>query len=171
MPRTRNESEKPPRQSSPIPPIEPTTDVLGEDRALFDVDPMNVAADLRNQVQLMLKYSEMLADAKKAVGEREAKLELVESELMLNLRRNPEAYGLPSTTVDAIKAGVIANELYQKAVKRLIVAKHRVDLLQGIVNTINHHRKACVEGNLHLMQMGYLATPRMPDQLGKGRKR
>lgn len=91
---------------------------------------------------LVRKYSELTADARHEYMIAEQMLEYTEASVRLDVRRNPDQYGLEEQPkVDDVKAAVIADQRYQEAQTAVNKAKHDLDYLQAAVNTLEHRRK------------------------------
>lgn len=133
---------------------------------LTDVDPDRLEEHWVEQPRLMGKYSEQAADARLALGEAKSDLELAEAELFLKVKADPAKYDLDKPTEAMVKAKIVTFKRYQEAAKAVRDAQHRVHLLDGIVNTIEH-RKRTLEGLVDLHGQGYFAAPRAKSAGGR----
>lgn len=118
-----------------------------------------------------LEYSIMLADARDSHLEREAALEVAEAVAELDIRERPKKYGMKLPIREgAIKTQIVLHPKVIKAKRLLNKAKHRVNLLDGVVKALDH-RKRALEKLVDLHGQGYFSAPRMPkDEFGKGGK-
>jgi hypothetical protein len=115
-----------------------------------------------NQPRLYRKYASLLADAKREHDEAKAAKELTEADISQSVRTHPSKYGIEKVTEGAVENSVKLNLQYRNAVQVVIEAKHRVDLLGGIVETLDH-RKASLEALVKLRLSDYYAEPRAPE--------
>jgi hypothetical protein len=100
----------------------------------FQIDLNNLEQEWVDQPLLRKEYGEQLADAIRDAKEAEAELEVVESELKLEVRKNPEAYGFEKKpTVDEVKAVIPTLKRYKKAIASHIDKIHTKDIKQAAV--------------------------------------
>lgn len=137
----------------------PTAD---DERSYFDIDRMDLVSELDGQTRLYGEHAMRLADAKKAHAEAEAERKVTWAEVAMRVRTDPGAFGLkdkPSN--DAVEEAAQLQDEYRQAVKAEIRAKHKVDVLQAAVSTIEH-RKRVMEMQLELLVREFWAMPKMP---------
>ena len=125
-----------------------------------DIDLSRLEEEWVRQPKLFGKYSAKLADAKKDLSEAKATEEVVEAEIKRRIRRNPQKYGVNKVTEPAIKEAMILHPNYQSAVAAVTEAKHAVDVLEGLVNTLEH-RKRTLENLVTLHGQNYFSKPRL----------
>lgn len=108
-----------------------------------------------------LKYAHLAADARRDVDERKAQLDVIESELGAEMRKDPETHlGIEKVTEAAIKAAIPIHERYKKGLARLQAARHASDLAHAVVSALEMKKKS-LEGLIQLHGMGYFASPKM----------
>lgn len=112
------------------------------------------------------KYAKKLADAKHSVEVFKANLALVEAELADAIRRIPKEFGVTKTTKDAVDACVIQQREYKEALEELNNAKHKADVYDAAVKSLDHRKKA-LENLVFLHGQNYFASPRSS---GEGRE-
>lgn len=132
----------------------------------FAVDEDNLLEYLREQPELMYRYSRRLGDAKKDLEEAKGELKVTEAEVKKDIRTNPERYGLKRATDKAVEDEVFLHHAYQDAVTNYNRAKHRVDVLYAAVSALEH-RKSALEQMVKLHGQQYFATPRLPDTMSE----
>lgn len=130
-------------------------------KSFTDIDLGNLEQEWVRQPKLYGRYSAKLADAKKDLSEAKAAEEVAEADVKRRIRRNPSKYGINKITEPAVKEAMILHPLYQKAVTAVNEAKHAVDVLEGLVNTLDH-RKRTLENLVSLFGMNYFARPQSP---------
>jgi hypothetical protein len=115
------------------------------------------------QPRLYHKYARKLANAKQTLEECKARLELVKAELGREIRLNPLGFGLEKITEAVVANTIIIQQGYKDAQEEYIAGKHRVDVVQAVVTTLDH-RKRALEGLVTLHGQDYFSTPRAKDQ-------
>lgn len=126
---------------------------------LGHIDRSRLDEEWVKQPDLVDEYVRLLPDAKLKVNTLEAKLKLVEAELRHEIRSDLVTFGLRGKpTKDEIDAAVVMHDRYKEAVRRLNQAKHRVDVINAALKTLDN-RKAALEDLVKLFGMGYFAKP------------
>ena len=92
-------------------------------------------------------------------------VELAENGLALDIRSNPDKYGLTKTTEGAIMATVKTQREYLDAVTEHVDARHELSLLEAAV-TAMEQRKRMIEVLITLHGQQYFAGPSAPRNLG-----
>lgn len=128
------------------------------DAEFFELDRNNLDIEWEKQPKLYHRFAYKLANARQTLEEAKARMELVEASLGLDMRNNPEKYDLPKTADKTIEAAVLVHPKYQRAKKGWIEAKHRVDLLDAAVKTLDHRKKA-LENEVSLFLADYFSRP------------
>lgn len=143
-------------------------DAENEDYNEFlDIDLLNLEVECQHQPKRFKKWSDILADAKRDHSQADADLDLVKAELDLEIRDDPNRYGLGKVTASAMAAAIKTRlptmKRYKRALRRLINAKHRVDVLEGTVKALDDRKKQLG----HLVQLHgqqYFAAPLVKDE-------
>lgn len=103
-----------------------------------------------------------LADAKLELASAKSVLEIVEAELFLDIKQNPEKYALAKVPSDGMaKVVVLVQKRYKKATRRVNQKKHEVDVLEADVNGYEHMKRA-LENLVTLHGQDYFSRPRVP---------
>lgn len=139
-----------------------------EDYDFIHIDEMNLDREWINHPGLYFKWARKLADARMEADELKARIEVVAAELDKDIRESPSLYEVEKVTEAAVKSAVIAQETYQKAVRRFGKAKHKVDIYQAAVNTLDH-RKRALENLVDLHSQNYFSSPRAKQEIDKDR--
>ena len=135
---------------------------------LFDIDRNRLDEEWFNQPKLYAETSDKLADARRDLNQREAEFDLISSELDIQIRDDPSHFGIPKMSEGAIKNCIVAQDKYQKAQKKVRIAKHRVDVLAGYCKALDHRKKA-LENAVELFLADYFSTPRAKSSDSKER--
>ena len=123
------------------------------------IDPHNLDEEWVGQPKMYYQYAAELADAKQDLGEAKSDMEVVRAELDLKIRRDPDAYDIPKVTESIISSTIATQKEYQEAQDQVIVSKHRVDILEAAVSSLDHRKTALVKlVDLHLSS--YYSSPR-----------
>jgi hypothetical protein len=131
-----------------------------------NIDLGSLEVEWLRQPRLYGKYSAKLADAKKDLSEAKAAEEVTEAEVKRRIRRNPQKYGMNKITEPAVKETMVLHPLYQRAVAAVNSAKHVVDVLEGLINTLEH-RKRTLENLVTLHGQNYFSKPKSPKGYGR----
>ncbi len=135
-----------------------------ETLALFDVDKNHLVEEFTVHPKRYGTCAHRLAEARKDVGEADAALAVVKAELTLRFRKDPERYGFPKATDSVVDAYVISHSRFRTAQAAVLAAKHKMNLLQAAVNTLEQ-RKACIEALLKLLLGEFWAMPKLPNEI------
>ena len=133
----------------------------------IDEDALDV--ELLEQPSLMARYSYKLAEAKRDRDIAKEKLELIKAEINLDIRDNPNKYNLEKATDNAVNAAILMEADYKDAQVDVHQAQFEVDVLQGVINAIDH-RKSALEQLVKLLGQDYFAPPVVPHDLSQLRK-
>jgi hypothetical protein len=127
----------------------------------FEIDSGNLEQEWIEQPLLRKEYGEQLADSKRNYSHAKAAFELTESEVLLDIRRDPEKFGFETKPTEATaSAAVVADKRYQKAYGKMIDAKHEQDLLEAAVSAAEH-KKYALQDLVHLHLSEFHAKPRI----------
>lgn len=128
------------------------------------IDPDALDVEWLEQAQTFMRWSEKLADARARVDRAKDKLKVVRAEVFLDVRANPNKYGLEKVTDKASDAVVESNEDVKAAASELIAFKHESDILDGAVKSFDQ-RKTSLENLVKLQGQNYFAGPSEPRDL------
>lgn len=143
--------------------------------SFFELDKNRLDMEWARQPGLYHEYALILADARKEHEQAKADKELVEAEQSKKIRENPESFGLERVTEAGLEKAVGLTREYRAVVKRVIDAKHAVDVAEAVVWTLEHRKKA-LENLVTLRMADYYSEPRGPkgvsrDQLDSAKRR
>lgn len=136
-----------------------TDDFDLEDVSFFDIDEMRLDKEWVNQPRRYHKVAVALEEARGELDRRKAALDVESAEAQMDLRNNPNEYGLAKVTDKAVEAAYVTTKRYKKALEKLHEAKRKVGLLQAAVTTMEH-RKRALEKLVDLRLADYFSEPR-----------
>lgn len=133
---------------------------MSEDyESLVDLDESALDREWLRQPKLYMTFALQLAQAKLEHVTAKANLDVVRAEMELKVRDTPTDYDINKVTEAVISAVVETQPKVKRAVHELNIARHRVDVLEAIVNTLEH-RKRTLENLVTLHGQNYFSTPR-----------
>ncbi len=142
----------------------------------FDYDAdLNINEDALDvewleQPRLFLKYSQLLADARRTQDQLKERDEVLRAEIATGVRANPTEYGIDKVTVDAVNNAVAQDSRVNQSAQALREAAYEVDMFKAAVSAFEH-RKAALENLVRLAGQNYFATPAVPRNLHEERER
>ena len=128
------------------------------------IDETALDVEWLQQSHLMYKYAKYQADTKKAVDEAKEMLDFIRAKLEMDIRANPENYGLSKVTESAIASSILLQPEYQEASKKYIEAKYENDVAAAAVRAIDQ-KKTALENLVKLLSVSYFAGPSAPRDL------
>lgn len=130
------------------------------------IDPDSLDVEWLEQPRLMIRYSRVLADAKRTYEETKQRLDVIKAEVDKDVRTSPSKYGLEKTTESSIQGAILLAERVQTGQAELTEALYDVNMAQGAVYAINA-RKDALENLVRLHGQQYFAGPQIPRDLSK----
>lgn len=129
----------------------------------FQVDESALDREWVAQPARYFRYAELLAAAKLEHARLENELKVAEAEVSVDIRNNPDAYGIKPYR-DSVKEGdveirVKLHKRVQAAVKAVNQAQHEIDVLNAACRALDH-KKAALENLVSLHGQNYFSTPR-----------
>jgi hypothetical protein len=119
---------------------------------IFEIDINLLEVECSQQPKLYFKYAELLAKAEKRLDESERKLKAIDAQIDFDIRKKEKL------TEANVKSKIILNKIHQKQEKIIGIRQHKVRLLKGIVNSLEH-RKSMIGKEVDLHGQKYYATP------------
>ena len=132
------------------------------------IDETALDVEWLRQPELMLKYTRHAAECELEMGKAKENLEFVKSELDLDIRSDPEEFGLVKITEGAVASAIHQNDSYQEAHKQLLTAKFEHGVASGAVKSMDQRCKA-IENLVRLHGQSYFAGPSVPRDLSRSR--
>jgi len=128
------------------------------DPDFLKIDELRLDKECLRQPELYFQFAEELADAKRDLDEAQTDLKVIEAELALDIRKDPESYKLDKVTEASVAAAIPLQKEYKD--QQVIVRKkrHRVDVLTGAIVALEHKKRSLtLLVNLH--GQNYFADP------------
>ena len=94
------------------------------------------------QPELFMEWGEKMATAQAEVDNLSSRLDLVKAQLEIEIRQNPEAYGLEKTTEKVIAAALVQQPDYRACEKRLNEARKELHYAKAAVTGLEHRKRA-----------------------------
>jgi hypothetical protein len=138
------------------------SDELNENE--LDIDRTRLEDEWLRQPKLFLRYSRLLADAKERVDRLQGMIDVAEGELFMRVAEDADK--LPKATDSMIKQAVAIKLAKNPLVKKLQLAKHKVNLLQAFVSALDQKKRA-LESLVTLHGQGYFSDPKATSDAGR----
>ena len=125
----------------------------------LDIDPLRLDEEWLGQAPMFHHFANLAADAEAEVDAAKAKLKITAATLEMEIRQQPEAFGLAKSTESAIAACVLTLPPYKIATETYNRALHkaaRADATVGALET----RKRALEKLVELLKQDYFSAPR-----------
>lgn len=132
-------------------------------QAIIEIDEFNLDKECIRFPSDYLYYSNHQADLRRDLEEVKNQLEVVSADLSKKVRQDPSVYGLEKLTESAVSDIVTRDPKYKEAQKKLIDAKHELDLCGAVVGALDAKKK-CLEMLVSLHGMGYFSNVKMNRQ-------
>ena len=131
-----------------------------------EIDPENLDREWVRQASLFGRYCELLADAHRQLDLKKEKLVMVDAKLGLEIRTNPNKYGLDKVTEAGVNSILVLQEEHKELEKELIDLRYDVEVLTGAVRSLDQ-KKSALENLVRLHGQNYFAGPEVPHNLKK----
>jgi len=133
----------------------------GADSAsLFEIDLTRLEEEWMHHATIFFDWASRLTDARIELDEQKRLADVIAAEKDRDIRANPADYNLPDkTTENMIKAAISTDVDIQESQKAIQRQKHRVDILQDVVNALDRKKRG-LEKEVDLHGQKYFATPR-----------
>lgn len=128
------------------------------DFEMFDLELDSLDKYWLEQPKLVASFGKRLANARNAYERAKVKQEVIQAEAEMEIASSPEDFGIEKATVSAINSAIIRHPKVKAAVRKTLKRKHNVDILQTVLNALEH-RKRALEGLVDLHGQSYFAVP------------
>lgn len=133
-----------------------------DDDFSFDVDRNRLDDEWVKQPSNVKEASDRLAEAKRDLALSKRKLEVLEAEVALEIRENPEKFGLTKVTEKSVESAVISDSRIEKAKQEGIRLDYEYDIYKGFCLSLEHKKKA-LEDLVFLWSREFYSTPKAPE--------
>ena len=128
------------------------------------IDETALDLEWLGQAQLMLKYTEASASARREVDRLKELLNVKRAELDNTIRSHPDSYNIDKITETVISNTIIMQSSYKSLQTLLIDAQYEWQMMQGAVSAVEQ-RKQALENMSRLLGLQYFAGPKAPRDL------
>lgn len=135
----------------------------------FVVDKERLDEEWVGQADFYHFWALELANARLELEQEKARFDLTRAELDRDIRSDPEDFDVEKITEKAIENAILLQPQYQKALRKVTAAKHKVDVTQAAVGALDHKKKA-LENLVYLHGQNYFSTPQAKGDSGKKMK-
>jgi hypothetical protein len=131
-------------------------------KADIGINPDNILEEAVRHPRVAFHYSERLADLAKELRDAQSNLDVVKSELILDMRRNPTKFDLGDKPTDkSVEAASLSHPDYDKALLQVSQLERDVATAKNFVSALVDKRRS-LELVVELMKINYHAeTPIM----------
>ncbi|MDR2170706.1 MAG: hypothetical protein LBP59_11235 [Planctomycetaceae bacterium] len=128
------------------------------DAAHFEIDSDNLAEEWVNHPQRVYNYTAKAANARMRYEEAKRQEEVLRADTSLEIRKNPESYGLTKVTEGLIEAALLADDAVKAAAQHVIRCKYDLDIVTAAINALESKKKG-LECLVQLHVTAYYAAP------------
>lgn len=128
------------------------------------IDETALDVEWLQQSNLMYKYAKYQAETKKAMDEAKERLDFIKAKVEMDIRANPENYGLSKVTESAVASTILLQPGYLEASKKYVEARYENDIAVAAVRAIDQ-KKTALENLVKLLSVSYFAGPSAPRDL------
>ena len=125
------------------------------------IDEFKLDEEWIGQPKLYHTWARQKADAILDLDLAKAQLDIIKSGLDKHIRENKQDY--PKITEKIVENTILGSIEYQKAVKKIAEAKHKLNIIDAAVVAIEH-RKVALTKLVDLHGQSYFAEPRASEQ-------
>jgi len=130
------------------------------DRSIVKIDEEDLVKECLHHPSNVSDVAIALADAVRDRDSKKMELEVLEAELDLEIRKNPDKFNLPKVTESTVRSALVSQGVYQGVKEELLEANHTVDVLKGLSQALMDKRKS-LENLVQLHGMDYFSSPNL----------
>lgn len=131
-----------------------------DDSEFLNYSEHELDKEWQEQPHTFHKYAVILAAARLDHGHAKQAFDLAHAEISRGVRGSPERYGVDKVTEDSIKAAIIVQAEYQRALRLLNEAKYDVDIAEAAVDALQQ-KKSALENAVVLWSRDYFSAPKL----------
>ncbi len=128
----------------------------------LQIDRHRLDDECVEQPRLYFHYAAELDNARHELDRAKAMLELVDAELDLAIRSDPESFGLTKITESSLRSMIVVQVKHVKAQEKILRAKDNVNILGTAVSALDQKKKS-IEGLIQLQLANYFSSPKVPE--------
>lgn len=130
---------------------------------MLEIDELQLDKECVSLPSLILKAGQDVADYRHEVDSCKTALDVIQSELSLEIRKDPEQFGLEKTTEATITSVITIHPKITMAQKNLAIAKHDLDVANAFANALEA-KKRSLQMLVELHSMGYFNEVKPPSR-------
>lgn len=136
--------------------------------SILEIDEFNLEKEWTRQPKLFFEWAKTAADARLAMDEAKAAVEVAKAEADSEVRANPQRYGIDGKMTERmVEAAVVQMDTYVEALKKYGEARNRYEVLSALVSALEQ-RKTALENLVKLHLASYYSEPRAPKDCEDG---
>jgi hypothetical protein len=135
---------------------------MSEKKSRFALDKNRLDDHWLEHTEQRSRSSRAKEQAELEYARAKSMVDLVKAELELEIRENPSKFGVKTLREQTVKALIIVQPRYQKAVRRMNRKKYNLGIHESDVVSYDHRKKA-LENLVVLWKGDYFARPRMSE--------
>lgn len=125
------------------------------------IDETRLDEEWQGHAERAYYWSCRAADAGAVVDAKKARLELLVAQIDVQVRANPESFGIAKVSEKAVQNIIVASDEHQAATRKLIDAKRELTRIKGACDSLRD-RKHALQDLVDLHLAGYFGEPRTP---------
>lgn len=126
----------------------------------YEIDKHRLHLEWERQPKLYREAADKLADADSEVDRLKGMMELAAAEIEMEVRENPQGFGMKKATEASVEKAVIMDQRFQRAQSAFLGAKAKARHLRAEVMYLDQ-RKTAIEYLSKLRLAAYFADPRI----------
>lgn len=137
--------------------------------ATIKIDESALDIECLDQASLMLQICKLQSHLEKEEDLARENLDFVKANLDMEIRTDPNKFGVDKVTEGAIKSAILSNDSYKQASNAYINAKYENNVAKGAVRSFDQ-RKTMLEVLTKLHGQQYFAGPKTPQNITDARR-
>jgi len=122
------------------------------------IDPDALDVEWLEQADLMRRYATHAAQTRQEMDEAKERLEVMKASIEMDIRSQPEIYGLTKVTEGGIQSTIMLQKEYQGLTEAYISARYENEVANAAVRAIDQ-KKTALENLVKLLGQSYFAGP------------
>lgn len=137
----------------------------------IEIDENDLVGEWLDHGNRVYHYNKLSANANDERDRAKEKLTVIESELLLKVKSDPEKF-IQNIAVNKISeatysAWIKTQPEYKEALEDYLKKKHNSGILGGAVNVFDSHRKYALSNLVNMLLAGFFSVPRVKNEFKK----
>lgn len=128
----------------------------------YEVDINNLDKEWIQHPQKVKDSSDQLAECKKELSLMKRRLEVLEAEISLKIRKDPNIFGIEKITEKVVESLVISDSKVERIKQEIIKLEYHQDIYRGSISALDAKKKA-LEDLVYLWGSSYYSSPKAPE--------